>query len=145
VYDLSDQAKQGVSEAAEYVRDLAEDQKNAGADRFKGYAGAISRAADSFEEEIPIVADFARKAAGEIEHLAEAVKERELSELVGVASDYARRQPVVFLGATALAGFALARFLMTSSQRRSQQAHPADWQSSHEGGHRPLSDGYGQS
>jgi hypothetical protein len=82
---------------------------------------------------MPIVANFARKAAGEIEHLADAVKDRDLSDLVGVVQDYARRQPAIFLGATALAGFVVTRFLTTSAQKRSKEVNAGDWQS--ESGH----------
>jgi hypothetical protein len=140
VNDLGDRAKQGVLDAADHVRGLAEEQKAAGADRFKGYAGSINRAADSLDEEMPMVANFARKAAGEIEHLADAVKDRDLADLVGVVHDYARRQPAVFLGATALAGFVVARFLSTSAQKRTREANVGDWKSDadHVGTPRPL-------
>jgi uncharacterized phage infection (PIP) family protein YhgE len=120
--DLSDRAKQGVVDAADRIRSLAEDQKSAGAERFKGYAGSIHRAADSLDEEMPMVASFAHKAADEIEHLADSVKDRDLADLVGVVHDYARRQPAIFLGATALAGFLAVRFLSTSAQKRTQEA-----------------------
>lgn len=140
VNDLGDRAKQGVLDAAEHVRGFAEEQKVAGADLFKGYAGSINRAADSLNEEMPMVANFARKAAGEIEHLADSVKDRDLADLVGVVHDYARRQPAVFLGATALAGFVVARFLSTSAQKRSREANVGEWQSDsgHAGAPRPL-------
>jgi hypothetical protein len=140
VSDLGDRAKQGVLDAAEHVRGLAEEQKAAGAERFKGYAGSINRAADSLDEELPVVANFARRAAGEIEHLADTVKDRDLGDLVGVVHDYARRQPVIFLGATALAGFVVARFLSTSAQKRTREANSSDWKSDseHGGAPRPL-------
>lgn len=140
VNDLGDRAKQGVLDAAEHVRGFAEEQKAAGADRFKGYAGSINRAADSLDDEMPMVANFARKAAGEIEHLADAVKDRDLGDLVGVVHDYARRQPAVFLGATALAGFVVARFLSTSAQKRSREASVSNWNNDSDdaGAPRPL-------
>lgn len=129
VGDLGDRAKQGVADAAGHIRGLAEEQKSAGADRFKGYAGSIQRAADSLEDELPFVANFARKAADEIDHLADTVKNRDVSDLVGVVHDYARRQPAIFLGATALAGFLAVRFLTTSSQKHAQQAAAGNWDS----------------
>lgn len=127
VNDLGDRAKQGVSDAADHIRGLAEDQKSAGAERFKGYAGSIHRAADSLDQDMPMVANFAHKAADEIEHLADSVKDRDLADLVGVVHDYARRQPAIFLGATALAGFLAVRFLSTSAQKRTQQARTEGW------------------
>ena len=127
VNDLGDRAKQGVVDAADHIRGLAEDQKLAGADRFKGYAGSLHRAADSLDGDMPMVANFAHKAADEIEHLADAVKDRDLAELVGVVHDYARRQPAIFLGATALAGFLAVRFLSTSAQKRTQPVRGEGW------------------
>jgi hypothetical protein len=127
VNDLGDRAKQGVVDAADHIRGLAEDQKSAGAERFKGYAGSIHRAADSLDQDMPMVANFAHKAADEIEHLADSVKDRDLADLVGVVHDYARRQPAIFLGATALAGFLAVRFLSTSAQKRTQQARTDGW------------------
>jgi hypothetical protein len=122
VSDLADKAKQGFSEATERARGMAENRKAAGADRVKGIAGAINRAADELEDEVPQVARLVRLAAGEAEHLAEEIRRRDLTDLVGVVHDYARRQPAVFLGASALASFALVRFLMTSAEKRTVPA-----------------------
>lgn len=115
--EIGDKAKQGVADAADHVRGLAEEQKTAGADRFKGYAGAIGRAAEALDDEMPLAADFVRRAAGELEHIADSVRERDIGDIAGVVQDYARRQPAIFLGVTALAGFAAVRFLMTSAQK----------------------------
>lgn len=144
VNDLGDRAKQGVVDAADRIRGLAEEQKSAGADRFKGYAGSINRAADSLDDEMPMVANFARKAAGEIEHLADSVKDRELADLVGVVHDYARRQPAIFLGATALAGFLAVRFLSASADKRTQQVGTGnlDRGAGQQAAYRPRPTGY---
>ncbi|BDA85201.1 hypothetical protein Sa4125_27430 [Aureimonas sp. SA4125] len=144
VNDLGDRAKQGVVDAADRIRGLAEEQKSAGADRFKGYAGSINRAADSLDDEMPMVANLARRAAGEIEHLADSVKDRELADLVGVVHDYARRQPAIFLGATAFAGFLAVRFLSASAEKRTQQAGTGSLnrEPGPQAGYRPRPTGY---
>ena len=45
----------------------------------------------------------------------DAVRKRDLNQVVSDVQAFARRQPTAFLGAAALAGFALVRFLKTST------------------------------
>lgn len=118
--DVKDEAKQAASDVAETARgeiqDALEEQKAAGAERARRIADAIDRAGDEIGKEIPFVGDAMRRAAHELEDIAEAVRDREPSELLDVAQDFARRQPALFAGAIGLVGFAAVRFLMASSR-----------------------------
>lgn len=114
--DIADQAKRSTSDAAERLRSAVEEQKTASAERVKEIAGAIDRAANELDGEIPQAAQYVRLAARELGNASDAVLHREVGDLFGVVQDFARRQPAAFLGATALAGFAAVRFLMTSAQ-----------------------------
>lgn len=110
------EAAQGLaSKAGEQLHDVAEERKAAGAERAQRIAHAVERAAGELDEELPAVGDYVRRAAKELEHVAETVRDREPAELLDVAQDLARRQPVLFAGATALLGFAAVRFLTASA------------------------------
>lgn len=121
--DLGDRAmhtaKEVVAGAESKLRNTAEEQKVAGAERVSAIAGAISRTADELESELPQAARYVRSAATEIQNLSDAVRHRDLNVLLRDVQDLARRQPAAFLGVSVLAGFAAVRFLKTSGQSAS--------------------------
>ena len=80
-------------------------------------ADAVDRAGGELDREIPFVGDYVHRAADELETVGRAVRQRDVDELVGVAQDFARRQPAIFAGVVGLAGFAAVRFVMASAQR----------------------------
>lgn len=114
--DIAGQARTMAAETSARLRDTVEERKAAGAERAKGIAGAIERAADELEDEIPQAAHYVRQAAKELDHLSDEVRRRDTGELLEVVQDFTRRQPTVVLAAAALAGFAAVRFFMSSSQ-----------------------------
>ena len=124
---LTESAKGLASEAGEKLRSAAEDQKNAGADYVSGLAGAVRRAASEFDDQIPQAGQYIRRAADQIENASDALRRRDLNELLGNVQDFARRQPTAFLGATVLAGFAMVRFLKSSTAPQSS-AGSSSWQ-----------------
>lgn len=112
-----EKAKHGVSDIADRLLDTVAERKSAGVERVKRVAGAIDRAAGELDEEAPQAARYVRLAAEELRNASEAVAGRDVGDLLDVVQDFARRQPAIFIGATALAGFAVVRFLMTSGSR----------------------------
>jgi len=129
--ELTESARNLASDAGDKLRNAAEDQKNAGADFVGGIAGAIRRAASEFDQQIPQAGQYIRRAAEQVDSAAEALRRRDLTELVGGIQDFARRQPTAFLGATVLAGFALTRFLKSSTSPQSENGHTS-WHSDHD-------------
>ena len=125
--DMVDKAKRSTSEASDRLLGAVEQQKTAGADQVREVAEAIQRAADALDEKIPQAARYVRLAAQELENASEAINRRDVGEIFEVVQDFARRRPAAFLGATALAGFATARFLMASAQRRQGRRSDGDW------------------
>jgi hypothetical protein len=105
------------SMAADRARGFAEDGKRAGAEQADGIARAIRRAAEELDQSSPALADIVRDAAGSLERAGRALRDRDIRDLAGGVEDFARRQPAAFLGMTAIAGFALARFLKSSAER----------------------------
>jgi len=51
-----------------------------------------------------------------LRRISDTLRNKNLDEIVREAESFARRQPVVFLGAAAVAGFLAVRFLKASSQ-----------------------------
>jgi hypothetical protein len=109
-----------MSQATERARRFAEDSKNVAAERLSGVSSAIHRVADqlSADQATAPVAGYAHDLAGGISRMSENVRSNSIDDLVAVVQDFGRRQPVAFLGASALAGFVASRFVMASAHRR---------------------------
>lgn len=115
-----------LDEAKDRATHFAEEGKQAGAERAEGVARAIHRAAEELESESPALARTIHDAAGAVDGMARAIRERSFGEMLRGAEDFARRQPLVFFGAAALAGFAVTRFARASATHHHAQAerHP---------------------
>ena len=127
--ELTDSAKGLASDASEKLRSSVETQKTAGADYISGLAGAVRRAAGEFDQEIPQAANYIRGAAEAIDDFSDALRRRDLSQLVRDVQGFARSQPSAFLGATLVAGFAVVRFLKSSTAAGSDHS-PASFSAS---------------
>lgn len=120
---LAEGARGAAAAAGDRLWDTAEDKKNAGADFVSGLAGAVRRAAVAFDDQIPQAGDYIRQAAEQIDGASDALRQRNVSELVEGVQDFARRQPTAFLGMTVLAGFAAVRFLRSSTSASGRPAY----------------------
>jgi hypothetical protein len=113
--DVAESAKGLASQAGEKLLSSVEEQKAAGADFVSGVAGSIRRAANEFDRNVPQAAQYIRLAADQIGAVSDAFRRRDLNQLVADVQGFARRQPTAFLGAAVIAGFAVVRFLKTST------------------------------
>ena len=101
-----------------------EERKSLLADNVGGMADAARNAAQQFDEHgNAMMADYIHRAADGLERFSDAVRNRDVSSLMGEAEDFARRQPAVFIGGGVAVGFLLARFLKSSSERREAERH----------------------
>ena len=133
----TDQAKEKVQEAAGQAQEKAQeaasqaksqfhgqvDQRSTEAgQRVSGTASDLRTVAESLRKEgSDQPARFAEQAAERAERLGSYLEQSDADRLMRDVEDYARRQPwVVGLGAAAL-GFAAARFMKASSDKRYQQ------------------------
>jgi len=112
---LTESAKDVASEAGEKIRTTLQEQKTAGADYVGNVANIIRRTAYEFDADIPQAGHYIRKAASQIDNVAEAMRNRDMSEIVGNVQQFARKQPTAFFGAAVLVGFAAVRFLKSGS------------------------------
>ena len=130
ISSLSRRAQSNIAEAADQAkaeaRRMATQQKNVGADRLGEVAGAVHGAARNLEAGMPQVASYVHGAAVQLEDAANMLRHRNVDDLLDGIGNFARSQPVVFFGGAMLAGFALARFLMSSRQVAGDQRRQTD-------------------
>ena len=113
--EFVDVAKDVASEATDKLKQTVDSQKSAGADYVGSLAGTIRRAAKEFDGDLPIAGSYIRKAASQVEGVADTIRTGNFKDLVRGAQSFARRQPTAFLGMAVLAGFGVVRFLKSSA------------------------------
>jgi hypothetical protein len=134
---LKEQARTAAAEMKEGARGVAEDvkeqvrvttakQKDAAAEQIDGWAHALDTASDDLRDRgQESAAAWVRQAAAGLARASGTMRERDIDALFGTVEDFARRQPVVFLGGAVVAGFGLARLMKSSAdRRRSADAEP---------------------
>lgn len=133
---LGQEAGAKVSQATDQVKSFAADQKTFAAGQINGVAAAINKVADELDgSDQQTIARYARDLASGLSTMGSTVQDRDVDDLMGLAQDFGRKQPVAFLGAAALAGFVASRFALASSHRREQKASAATSQHSQTSGY----------
>jgi len=120
--EMKAQGASVVESAEARLSEIAEERKDAGVRQAEGLARTIRRAADKIEDSAPWMARYVQETAAAaaaataayVDGMARSVRDHRPRELVGSLEDLARRQPMAFFGAAALAGFAVARFARSS-------------------------------
>ena len=124
--EFVDAAKDVASQAKDKLKQSVDSQKSASADYVGSLAGTIRRAAKEFDGDLPIAGSYIRKAASQVEGVADTIRTGNFKDLVRGAQSFARRQPTAFLGMAVLAGFGVVRFLKSSANETEVSApHPA--------------------
>jgi hypothetical protein len=113
--DFVDAAKDVTAQATDKFKQTVDGQKSAGADYVGSLARTIRRAAGEFDNDLPIAGTYIRKAASQVEGMADTIRTGNFNDLVRGAQSFARRQPTAFLGMAVLAGFGVVRFLKSSA------------------------------
>ncbi len=103
------------ADAISQAEQFADQQKSAGADRVDEMAKAVHGAADELQKQMPEAAEFVHAAASRLEQGADALRERNIRDLMGTFNDMGRKEPLALLGGAVVAGFAVSRFLKSSS------------------------------
>jgi hypothetical protein len=117
------QAKETADEMRDRARSAVDQQKHAAVGQVEGIAHALRTASDELRDQgQPMVAEYSRYAAEGLESMAQSLDRREVGEFVENIEQFARERPVAFIGGAMVAGFALARFMKSSSGRRNRPA-----------------------
>lgn len=124
--ELKQEVHAATEQAKDQVRSAATHQKDAAARQMDGFAHALMAASDDLRGRgQEFAAEYVREAASGLERASEAVREHDLDEIIANVEDFARRQPVAFLGGAVVAGFGIARLMRSSADRgRSRAAGP---------------------
>jgi hypothetical protein len=123
--NMADSAKEMASDVGSKLRTSMTEQKTVGADYVGNVANIIRRTAYEFDGEMPQAGHYIRKAAAQLDNVSQALRDKDLSEIVGNVQDFARKQPTAFLGAAVLVGFAAVRFLKSSTGNKSSAGNSA--------------------
>jgi hypothetical protein len=118
--DLAAQAREGLGE-------YAAAQREAGASAIHDVAKAAHSVADQMEQTRPEIARYARQAASAVDDVSEAIRSRSVGDIIRSIDGFARREPVAFFGTALLAGFAISRFLGSSSRAASSYGSSGDF------------------
>jgi hypothetical protein len=115
ISSVAEQAAGAFESTARQGQRVAEEQKEKGAARISAAAQAVEGAADRLRGEMPQVSELVHDMAQRLDSAAGSLREKKVDELIRQAGDFARRQPGMFFAGAVLSGFALARFLKSSS------------------------------
>jgi hypothetical protein len=112
--DFMEAAKDVAGDATDKINDAVAQKKHAGAEYIGRVAETIRRAGREVEKEMPFIGPYVTQAASQIDKVGNSVRNGELNDVVSGVQDFARRQPVAFLGIATLAGFAAVRFVKSA-------------------------------
>lgn len=144
---LRDDAEQTVREVGKAVADgartRAENAKAGVADEISSVSHALRRASEELRDGSPQERTFGY-VAGNLADFADTVRGKDLGELVDDMSEFARRNPIAFLGGAALLGFAGVRMAKASRRARDEQKNrePASAYGSQAPGTAPVTPGH---
>ena len=120
--ELKQQAKETAHDVRQRTRSAVDEYKHVAVGRVEGIAHALRTASDELRDQgQPMVAEYSRYAAEGLESMAQSLDRREVGEFVENIEQFARERPVAFISGAMVAGFALARFMKSSSARRDRR------------------------
>jgi hypothetical protein len=121
-----EQAKAEIGKAADKAKGMAAEQKEFVSHQIEDVAAAVNRVAGELEANDASTASYARTLADTVNSFSDTLKNKDVDELFGLVEDFGRKQPIAFMGAAALMGFAASRFVMASAKRRQMPATTQD-------------------
>jgi len=123
--EFSEKAKDVADQAGDKLREAVAERKVAGADYVGGIAEAMRRAGREFDQDLPVAGKYIRKAAAQVDDVADSIRTGDVGDLVRNAQSFARRQPTAFVAMAALGGFVAVRFLKSTSSDSIGKASPS--------------------
>lgn len=143
------QGKEQAGKVAEQVKDQVKTGISSKKDEAAGQLGAVAEAlrqtGQSLQgQERGAVGDYAVRAAEVVDGISEALRSKDIDQMVADVEHFARRNPAVFLGSAFVLGFMAARFLKSSSQPRYESRDRYSSNYGYEGDAR-YSNSYGES
>jgi hypothetical protein len=113
--DAGERAGHLVERSAEIGFQQADRGLDQAVDGIETVADSIRRVSADMETQQPQMAELASTAADQAEAVARYLRETDVRQLIGNVEDFARRQPLVFLGGAFLVGSAASRFIKAAA------------------------------
>jgi len=113
VTDAKHAAMQGVEDA----RAKAGDKGHSTANRLRDFAGQV-------ESDIPWMSTAFIKSADGLDSVTNSLTQGDLNQCLSGVSEFARRQPAIFLGASVALGFALSRIGKAALEQNNTSTNP---------------------
>lgn len=127
-HPLAEKGKEAGQRATQLVErgaDIGFKQADRGLDQaatgVETVADSIRRVSADMETEQPQIAEFASTAADQAEALAGYLRENDVRQIIGNVEDFARRQPLLFLGGAFVLGIAASRFIKAAAGQGQEQ------------------------
>jgi ElaB/YqjD/DUF883 family membrane-anchored ribosome-binding protein len=132
VKDLSDSAVELGTEAKEQVMNLTDQlrqqatsqlnsQKEQLVDGLETVALLLHQAGEHAQlQDKAMIANYVDKAAEQVSTLSETIGQQDLTQVMQTTKDFARREPMLFVGGALLAGFLGTRFMRSSADKAEQ-------------------------
>ena len=114
---LGEEAKSQLGDVAQKAKGMAAEQKDLVAGQLTGISEALGKVAGELENNGDSTAHYVRMVADSADKLTGSIRDNDVDSLLAMAQDFGRRQPVAFMGAAAVLGFAASRFVLASASR----------------------------
>jgi hypothetical protein len=126
VHRVREEAAAVAGHAKDRARAFLDGQKDAAADHIESVSQTLHETVDRLREKSPgALSDYAERAVQGVDSLAATLREQDVRSMVRSVENLARRQPALFVAGSVAAGFALARFLKSSSRQQPAASRPA--------------------
>jgi hypothetical protein len=113
---LAETASAAAGSMQSAATDQIEQQKRAASESIQAFAQAVRRASDELkDQDQTAAAQLIQQAAGGLESLSETLSNRSFGDMVEMARDFGRRNPMALAGGAALLGLALGRVARTAT------------------------------
>jgi hypothetical protein len=119
---IGDEARAQLEQVTEKAKGMANEQKQLIVDQISGVSEALGKVAGELEEKGEGSARYVRMIADGADKLTSTVSSNNVDDMLAMAEDFGRKQPVAFMGAAALLGFVASRFMVASASRRAESA-----------------------
>ena len=106
------------------AEELAGRSTESGAAAVSALGKTAATLAGSLEEQSPAVADYVRSTGQRIDRLADDLRDKSAGELLNMATDFGKRQPLALLAGSAIVGFALSRIVKAGMGASAEPAGP---------------------
>lgn len=121
---VREQTSQLAGQAQQKVKTTLEEQKGKRLGELSGIADAVRQTGQTLrDQQKDGIAQYAERAAEQIERVVDYVDARDVGELLNEAELFARRHPEAFLGGAFILGLVAGRFLKSSQDRRASEAY----------------------